>query len=187
MRSNKRLVFGLALLLLAAGACVPRPLPTVPAGVTLQPGRYLEGYYRAPDFAADQVAYSLGPCNVAQAQGVAPDTFLPLLQAELARAWEANGLRLGPPEDACLLLVTVQSVSLRSPVLRRLLGRTAATLIVSGAIARGETTLFAFQDRVAVTSPVRSGRPAPKEVELLLREAARTFAAHLLNELLLQG
>jgi len=36
-----------------------------------------------------------------------------------------------------------------------------------------------------VSSPVNPGPAAPKENELLLRQAARTFAVHLLNELLL--
>ena len=36
-----------------------------------------------------------------------------------------------------------------------------------------------------MTSPVNPGTPAPKERELLLGQAVRTFAAHLLNELLL--
>jgi hypothetical protein len=36
-----------------------------------------------------------------------------------------------------------------------------------------------------MSSPVNPGPPAPKEDELLLRQAARTFASHLLNEMLL--
>lgn len=188
MRLTKCLSLGfLALLLMVAGGCVLRPLPAAPAGVTLQPGRYLERYYRAPGFAPDQVSYTLGPFTVELAQGVAPDTFLPLLQTELARAWENNGLKLASRGEAYLLSGTVHQVSVRGTGLRFLFGKIAATLIVSGTIAKGDQTLFAFQDHLNVTSPTRSGRPAPKEVELLLRQATRDFTTHLLNELLLQG
>ena len=66
-------------------------------------------------------------------------------------------------------------------------GKISAGLEVSGAITREGQTLFAFRDRVRVTSPVKPGPPAPKEGELLLRQAVQAFVNHLLTELLLHG
>ncbi len=168
-------------------ACVPRPLPPALTGVTLQPGRYLKEYYRAPGFTPDRVTYALTPFTLKTAQGVAPDTFPSLLMTELARAWEANGLKLARSGDACLVSGTVQLVRVRGTSLRFLFGKISIDLIVSGAITQGEQTLFAFFDRVQLTSPINPGLAAPKEVELLLKQAARTFASHLLTELLLHG
>ena len=79
----------------------------------------------------------------------------------------------------------MQQVEIRGAPLRLLLGKITAQLTVSGAITRGNETLFAFQDRFSLSSPLNPGPPAPKERELLLHQAARTLAAHLLNELLL--
>ncbi|MFA5111732.1 MAG: hypothetical protein WC443_10030, partial [Desulfobaccales bacterium] len=79
----------------------------------------------------------------------------------------------------------IQFVAIRGAFIRFLTGKIDADLVVSGAITRGDTTLFAFQDRFSVASPIKPGPPAPKEDELLLRLAARTFAGHLLNEMLL--
>ena len=185
---TKRLFPGLlALIILGNGGCVPRTLPSAPGGVTLQPGRYLTEHYRAPEFTPDRLTYALTPFTLQTAQGVAPDTFQPLFLAELARAFEANGLELAPPGDACLVSGTVQLVRVSGTSLRFLFGKISADLIVSGAITQGEQTLFAFFDRVQLTSPLNPGLAAPKEVELLLKQAARTFASHLLTELLLHG
>lgn len=185
---TKSISLGLmALIIMGGGGCVPRALPVTPAGVTLQPGRYLTNYYRAPDFVPDRVTYALTSFTVEVARGVAPDTFQALFMTELARAFKANGLKLAPPGDACLVSGTVQSVRVRGTSLRFLFARISADLVVSGAITQGEQTLFAFQDRVHLTSPVNPGLAAPKEVELLLQQAARTFASHLLTELLLHG
>jgi hypothetical protein len=79
----------------------------------------------------------------------------------------------------------VQFVAIRGAAWRVLRGRIDADLVVSGAITRGNDTLFACQDRISLSSPVNPGPPAPKEDELLIRQAARTFAIHLLNEMLL--
>ena len=106
------------------------------------------------------------------------------MQEELTRALGANGLKLDP-QSPTALSGTVQQVEIRGATFRFILGRLTAYLTVQGAIRRGDETLFAFQDRLKVTSPVNPGTPAPKERELLLGQAVRTFAAHLLNELLL--
>jgi hypothetical protein len=186
---TKQIALGLCLALLMVGgsSCVRRPLPAPVSGVTLQPGRYVEDYYRAPGFAADQDAYTLEPFAVEEAQGTDPDTFRDLLQTEMAQAWEANGLKLQDSKGACRVSGTVWRVRIKGEHLRFFTGRISAQLEVSGAITRGDETLFAFSDRVEVNSPVNPGPPAPKERELLLRQAMRAFLNHLLTELLLQG
>ena len=170
-------------LLMVGGGCVPRPLPPV-SGVTLQPGRFLEGFYLAPDFAPDRVTYDLEPFTVEQARGVDPANFQTLLQEEITRAWEANGLKVKGPQGACRVTGAVRLVSVKGTTLRFLMGRISADLEVTGVITKEGQTVFAFSDRVEVNSPVNPGPPAPKEQELLLRQAARAFVNHLLTELL---
>lgn len=165
-------------------ACVPRLLPAVPAGVVLTPGRYLTAFYRDPTFQAGRTAYVMQPFTVEQASGVAADTLQSILQEELTRAWQANGLKLAPQGET-VVAGTIQYVDLRGTSLRFLTGKISTNLVVSGAITRSGATVFAFQDRLHLVSPINPGPPAPKETELLLRAAARTFAAHVLNELLL--
>jgi hypothetical protein len=174
----------LALVILGGWGCTPRLTPVTPPGVALRPGHYLTAYYRAPDFEAATAVYSLAPFPVIDAQGVAPDTFQTIFKDELGRALEANGLKLSPQGDA-VLDGTVQQISVRGGSVRFVLGKIWSDLTISGAITRADQTLFAFQDQVHLTSPVSPGAPAPKETELLLRQLARTFAGHLLNEILL--
>jgi hypothetical protein len=189
MRLRKALFLILTALTLAGGgACAPRVPPSAfPPGVTLKPGRYLTAYYRAPEFAPAALTYSLAPFTVTLAQGVAPQTFQTLLAAELARAWEANGLKAASAEETCRLSGTVHSVSVRGTSFRFLIGKIYANLTVSGVLTRGDQVLFAFQDRLNLTSPVKPGPSAPKEAELLMQQVVRDFVAHLLNEILLQG
>ena len=186
MRMRKFTPWGLVVLLCLAGqaGCAPWLAPATPAEVALTPGRYLTAYYRAPGFTPAQAAYVLTPFRVETAQGVAADTFQALFMEELTQAWRANGLKLSEPGDTVVDGV-VQWVALRGAAFRFLRGRIDADLVVSGAITRGGETLFACQDRISISSPVNPGPPAPKEDELLLRQAARTFASHLLNEMLL--
>ena len=176
----------LALVLPWMMGCAPRLAPAVPAGIVLEPGRYLTASYRDPGFEASRVAYTIQTFPVEQAQGIAPEEFQSIFQDELTRAWEANGLKIAPQGKA-LLSGTVQYVALRGVSFRFLTGQIGADLVVSGAITRAGKTEFAFQDRVHLASPVNPGPPAPKEAELLLRAAARSVAVHLLNELLLYG
>jgi hypothetical protein len=176
-----------ALMLLSGWGCAPRFRPEASGGVTLQPGRYLNACYRAPDFAPARLTYSLTPFSVDAARGLTPETFGPLFQAELAQALKANGLELAPAADAAGISGAVHLVKISGPVYRFIFGKISADLIVSGSITQGEQTLFAFQDRVQVSSPANPGLAAPKEVELLLRLAVKTFAAHLLTELLIYG
>jgi len=186
MWMRKPTVLGLVLALCLVGqwGCAPRLAPATPPGVALSPGRYLTAYYRAPDFTPGQATYVLTPFEVATAQGVAADTFQRLFMEELNLAWRANGLKLSPQGDTVVSGV-VQLVAVRVAAWRFLRGKIDADLVVSAAITRGGDTLFACQDQISLGSPVNPGPPAPKEDELLLRLAARTFAIHLLNKMLL--
>jgi len=186
MRMRKFTSWGLIALLCLAGqaGCAPRLAPATPAGIALGPGRYLTAYYRAPDFTPARAAYVLKPFTVETTQGVAQDTFQALFMEELTQAWRANGLKLSEAGNAVVDGV-VQVVQVRGAAFRFIRGRIDADLVVSGAITRGDETVFACQDRISLSSPVNPGPPAPKEDELLLRQAARTFATHLLNEMLL--
>jgi hypothetical protein len=175
---------GLVLGLMCLWGCLPRLSPAIPPEITLQPGRYLTACYRAPDFNPALATYDLTPFPVTTAQGFPAADFQSLFMQELTQAWQANGLKLSPQANA-VLTGTIQSVAIRGAVIRFLTGKVDAELVVSGAITRGDLTLFAFQDRLSLSSPVKPGPPAPKENELLLRLAARTFAGHLLNEMLL--
>ena len=174
----------LALCLVCLWGCAPRLAPATPPGVVLQPGRYLTAYYRAPDFAPAQGIYDLTPFPVETVQGFPADAFQELFMQELTQAWRANGLKLSPQGENVLTGV-VQSVAIRGAAFRFIRGKIDADLVVSAAITRGGDTLFACQDLIRLSSPVNPGSPAPKEDELLLRLAARTFAVHLLNEMLL--
>lgn len=173
-----------ALVLFCLWGCAPRLAPATPEGVTLMPGRYLTAYYRAPSFNPAQGTYVLSGFEVAMARGVDAEAFKGLFMEELTLAFRANGLKLSDQGDT-RVNGTVQYVAVRGTVLRFLRGKIDADLIVSAAITKGSDTLFAGQDRISLSSPVNPGPPAPKERELLLRQAARTFAVHLLNEMLL--
>ncbi len=173
-----------ALSMMLIWGCAPRMTPILIGDVALQPGRYVTASYRAPDFAANRTTYALEPFTVPAAQGVDPEAFQAQLQAELSRAFQANGLKIDPGSDT-VLGGTVPRLAIRGTSLRFILGKITARLTVEGRITRGAETLFAFQDRITLASPLNPGPPAPKEKELLLNLAARTFASHLLNELLL--
>lgn len=173
-----------ALVLMVIWGCAPKLAPTLPGSLALQPGRYLTSVYRAPDFNPARTVYALGPFPVQAAQGVEPEAFQAQLQAELSRAFRANGLRIDS-KSGTVLSGTVQGVKIRGTALRFITGRITGYLTVEGAIARNGEVLFAFQDRISLSSPLNPGAPAPREKELLLAEATRTFAIHLLNELLL--
>ena len=173
-----------ALTMMLIWGCAPRMTPILAGDLTLQPGRYLTASYRAPDFAANRTAYALEPFTIPAAQGLDPEAFPAQLQAELSRAFQANGLKIDPDSDT-VLSGTVSRLTIRGAPLRFIFGKITVELTVEGRVTRGAETLFAFQDRISLTSPVNPGPSAPKEKELLLNQAARTFAFHLLNELLL--
>ena len=187
MRMKRFTSFGAlaALALMVFGCCASRMAPAPPAGMALQPGGYLTQVYRAADFPVKDTTFVLEPFTVETAQGVAPETFQTMLQTELTRAFEANGLKVAPQSDT-VLTGTVQLLEIRGTRVRFVTGKITACLIISGAISRGGETRFAFQDRINLSSPINPGLAAPKERELLLNQAARTFAVHLLDELLLR-
>lgn len=169
------------------GACGPRALPAAPADGPLQPGRYVQASYFAPDFQPDEVPYTLGAFTAASTGAVPSEAFLNIFQEELVRAWQAQGLKLGQGEKACLLTGAIGHLAVKGARLRWLTGRIHASLSISGTITRGDQVLFAFQDQVNVSSPLAPGPAAPREQELLLRLLARETITHLLNELLLHG
>jgi hypothetical protein len=173
-----------ALTMMLLWGCAPRMTPTLAGDLTLEPGRYLTASYRAPDFAANRTVYALEPFTVLAAQGVDPEAFQAQLQAELSRAFEANGLKIDPASDT-VVSGTVSRLAIRGTSFRFLFGKITVDLTVEGRVTRGAETLFAFQDRISVTSPLNPGPPAPEEKKLLSNQAAQTFASHLLNELLL--
>jgi len=187
---QKRTSLGLIAALVMApawlvGGCAPTLAPTV-GGITLQPGSYVTASYRAPGWAAARTSYALSPFPVQAAPGVDPETFQTLLQEEISRALQANGLKIDRHSDTALR-GTVSRVEVRGASLRFITGSITAALTVEGQVSRGSEVLFAFQDRISLNSPVNPGTPAPKEKELLLTHVARTCADHLLNELLLTG
>ncbi len=178
----------LGTIIAGAGGCLPARPAALP-GVSLQPGRYLESFYRDPEFVPERASYILEPFNVELSENTGSETFQAMLREEMGKAWEANGLKLAgeAAEDACRVSGTVHQLQVGGTGIRFLTGKIYVDLSVSGLITQGEKTLFTFQDRIHITTPVKPGRAAPKEAELLARQAAQAFAAHLLNEMLLQG
>jgi hypothetical protein len=174
----------LVLYLICLWGCASRLAPATPPGVALTPGRYLTAYFRAPDFNPSQADYVIEPFALETVQGVPAETFSTLFMEELTQAWRANGLKRSPRGEYILTGV-VQSVAIKGAAFRFIRGRIDGTLVVSATVTRGAETLFACQDRISLSSPINPGSPAPKEAELLLRLAARTFAGHLLDEMLL--
>ena len=176
------------LAVLTVGACGPRlVLPAAPAGVPLQPGIYVRESYLAPGFKPDETSYTLGDFTVTGATGVSPGLFLKIFQDELIKNWQAQGLKLGPGENAATLSGTIWQLAVQGTRLRWLTGRLQASLGIAGTITRGDRVLFGFQDVVEVSSPLAPGPPAPREQDLLLRQLAREAIHHLLNELLLKA
>jgi hypothetical protein len=186
MRLTSCLLSCLFLALAGILSCA-HPLPPATPGVAWQPGRYVKESYISPDFKPESVTYVLAAFPLEEVKGVNPDEFLKIFREEFTRAWQASGLKIGPGENAATLTGTIPHLTVRGAGIRLITGRLQAALTISGTITRGEQILFAFRDRVAVSSPLAPGPGAPKEMELLLRQLARETAHHLLNELLLQG
>jgi hypothetical protein len=181
------LIFVVLVLLASSCARGPKPLPSPPAGLTWQPGRYVQASYFAPDFKPDEVSYTLAVFPVEKADRAPAAAFQNTFQEELVRAWQAQGLKVGPGERAVTLSGTIHHLSLRGVRVRWLTGRVHASLTISGTVTRGEQVLFAFRDQVNLSSPLAPGPTAPREQEMLLGRLAREAVHHILNELLLQG
>jgi hypothetical protein len=180
-------LFWLSLGLVLLSGCASVGPAKFPAGITLTIGTYISKAYRAPDFDPVKAGYVLKPFNLVQAKGIDPAVFKPIFAAELAKAWDDNGLQLSPKKDALTVSGDILLVRVRGGHFRFLLGQIYSTLVVSGTVRRGDQVLFAFEDHIDVSSPILPGKAAPREKELLLRQACKEFARHLLNELLLQG
>jgi hypothetical protein len=178
----------LAASLAALGACGPRALPPPPAGLPLlEPGQYVRESYFAPSFQPTEESYSFNIFTVAPGSDAEARAFVKVLQDELVRAWQAQGLKLGQGAQPARVSGTIQHLSIKGARLRWLSGRIFASLTLAGTITRGEQVLFAFQDQISLSSPVSPGLAAPREKELLLHQLAREAAYHILNELLLHG
>jgi hypothetical protein len=178
----------LAAFLAALGACGPLVLPPPPASLPLlQPGHYVRESYIAPDFKPEEVSYTFSVFTVAPGSDALADAFLKVLQDELVRAWQAQGLKMEQSKYVARVSGTIQHLSLKGARLRWLSGRLFASLTIAGIITRGEQVLFAFQDQINLSSPVSPGLAAPREQDLLLHQLARETAYHILNELLLHG
>jgi hypothetical protein len=173
--------------LVLLGACGPRPLPPVLGGWPLEPGQYVKESYFAPGFKPENMTYSFSTFTVASADGAPAEVFVKIFQDELARAWQAQGLKLGAGKQAANLSGTIPALAISGVRRRWLTGRVHASLIISGELTHGGQALFAFRDQLSVNSPLAPGPPPPREQELLLRLLARETVHHLLNELLLHG
>lgn len=184
MRRLSSMVLALAALL-AVAACAPGPLAPPAPGLSLKSGRYVLESYVAPGVNPGELACALLPFTWAAPPGHRDKAFLKLYQEELARAWQAQGLKVGPPESPCHLSGTIHELSVWGGRFRRFTGRLHARVVLSGTLRQGDQVLFAFRDEVRASSPVAPGPGAPGEEELLLKFLAREAVTRFLNELLL--
>jgi hypothetical protein len=181
----RKLPGALALMvLILVTACAPGVQPAGSPGPPLKPGLYVSESYRAPGINPGNLTCFLEPFAGAAAHGP-EETFSRLFQEELLRAWQTQGLNLGPSESPCRLSGVIHQLTIRGSRLRRFTGRLHARLVLAGALQQDDRVLFAFRDEVQASSPVAPGPAAPREQELLLRFLAREAANRLLNELLL--
>jgi hypothetical protein len=155
------------------------------AALELQPGRYLQRYYRNPEFQPTGGGYQVETFPVDQVRGLSPRTAQTLFNEELLRALQANGLRVNQANPTFALAGQVHRFTVASPTWRFFSGRGQANLRVAGEIRRGQEILFAFQDEVDIAPAVNPRHQPPLEPDLIARQAARRFAVNLLNEMLL--
>jgi hypothetical protein len=185
------------------------------AGVLIEPGRYLQKYYRNPHFEPATAVYQVEPFSVEQVTGIGPEQARVLFHEELLKAMIANGLQVSQTEapagrqkpkesPADLLGITgtpregqgkstptvivsgvVAKFVVASPAWRFLSGRGHVDLVVVGEMRRGREIVFAWQDEVTVNPPVNPKHRPTLEPDLMARLAARRFTTDLLNELLL--
>jgi hypothetical protein len=165
--------------------CAPAWQPAGLAGVALQPGRYLQKYYRSPDLDPVAGGYQVEAFPVEQVRGLSLDQARALFNEELVRAMAANGLKVNEEKPLFGLSGAVDRFAVASPAWRFLSGRGQADLRVVGEIRRGQEVVFAFQDEVSINPQVNPRHRPALEPDLIARQAARRFAMNLLNELLL--
>jgi hypothetical protein len=174
------------------GGCTSAWQPGGPAGFAMQPGRYLQKFYRSPDFEPATAVYQAEPFPVERVSGLSQDQASTLFNDEVLKAMAANGLKVnqekpqeGQGKATCVLSGNVDRFMVASPTWRFLSGRGQADLRVVGEIRRGQEVVFVFQDEVAINPPVNPRHRATLEPDLIGRLAVRRFAANLVNELLL--
>jgi hypothetical protein len=170
---------------LVMGGCAPAWQPTSLEGVALQPGRYLQKYYRSPDLDPVAGGYQVEVFPVEQVRGLGTGQAGVLFNEELVKAMAANGLPVNQEKHQFVLSGAVDRFAVASPTWRFFSGRGHADLRVVGEIRRGQEVVFAFQDEVAINPQVNPRHRPTLEPDLIARQAARRFAMNLLNELLL--
>ncbi len=78
--------------------CAPARHPAGFAGVPMEPGRYLQKYYRSPHFEPAAAVYQVEPFPVEQVTGLGPEQARVLFHEELVKAMIANGLQVSQTE-----------------------------------------------------------------------------------------
>jgi hypothetical protein len=167
------------------GGCAPAWRPAGLEGVALQPGRFLQHYYRSPEFNPVAGGYQVAVFPVEEVQGLSPGQAGVVFNDELVKAMTANGLEVNQEKPQFELTGTVGRFWVASSAWRLVSGRANAHLRVAGEIRRGQEMVFAFQDEVAINPQVHPRHRPTLELDLIARQTARRFAMNLLNELLL--
>lgn len=170
---------------MVVAGCAPAWQPAGLEGVNLQPGRYLQKYYRSPDLDPTAGGYQVEAFPVEQVQGLSLDQARALFNEELVKAMAANGLKVNEDKPRFGLSGAVDRFAVASPAWRFLSGRGQADLQVVGEIRRGQEVVFAFQDQVTINPQVNPRHRPTLEPDLIARQAVRRFTMNLLNELLL--
>jgi hypothetical protein len=133
--------------------CAPAWHPAEFAGVPLEPGRYLQRYYRSPHFEPVAAAYRVEPFSMEQVVGLGPEQASIVFQEELVKALIANGLKVSQAEAPTGLKKPKEGPARPAESPANLLGmqakpgqgqgKTAETIVVSGVV-----------DKFVVASPV---------------------------------
>jgi hypothetical protein len=165
--------------------CTPAWHPGGFDSLALQPGRYLEKYYRSPNLNPTAGEYQVETFPLEQVSGLGQEQAKALFQDELLKALAANGLKVGQEKPRFVLAGTVDRLQVASSSWRFFSGRAQAELRVTGEIRQGQEVVFAFQDRVEINPPVTPRHRSTLEPDLIARLVVRGFVTHLLNELLL--
>ncbi len=81
------------------GGCAPAAWhPGAFDGIALEPGRYLDKYYRSPNFEPAAAVYQVETFPVEQVSGLSPEQARALFNEELIKAMTANGLKVSQEE-----------------------------------------------------------------------------------------
>lgn len=180
--------FRLALIVWGAlllSGCAPAWQPTTVGGITLQPGRYLQKYYRSPELDPAAAVFQVEAFPVERVAGLSREEAGRLFNEELLKAMAANGLKVSPEKPQLVLNGVVDRFTVASPTWRFLSGRGHADLRVVGEIRRDQEVVFVFQDEVAIAPAVNPRHRPVLESDLIARQAVRRFASNFLNEMLL--